>query len=109
MDKVILVMNDPTCCVNCPLLRSTRTPNTWVCGILHNNGNADIVFEPVDIDSDKKPDWCPLKPVPEKIDVPYFDDTIKAESKNAFEVGMYMYDRGHYRGYNLCIDKILNT
>lgn len=52
-------------------------------------------------------DKCPLKPMPEKIDIPDFDDNIKAKNENAEEVGMYMYDRGHYRGYNLCIDKIL--
>jgi hypothetical protein len=90
MDKVILVMNDPTCCVNCPLLRTSRMPNTWVCGIPHNNGNVDIVFEPVDIDSDTKPNWCPLMPVPEEQMIWYDDGRSDWE-----------------RGYNNCLREII--
>ena len=35
--------------------------------------------------------------------------TKKVKNKNAEEVGAYMYDRGHYRGYNICIDEILGN
>ena len=87
MDKVILVMNDPTCCVNCPLLRTSRKPNTWICGIPHNNGNVDIIFELVDIDSETKPDWCPLKKLPKHFICFGEDD--------------------YAEGYNDCLDEIL--
>jgi hypothetical protein len=90
MDKVILVMNDPTCCANCPLLRTSRMPNTWVCDIPNNNGNVDMVFEPVDIDSDVKPDWCPLKPAPEEQEVLFDDERSDWE-----------------RGYNNCVREIV--
>lgn len=52
-----------------------------------------------------KPDWCPLKPVPEKFSD--FEDIVKAKSDNAYEVGLCMYNRGTIQGYNSCIDKIL--
>lgn len=90
MDKVILVMNDPTCCSNCPLLRTSRMPNTWVCGVPHNNGNVDMVFELVDIDSDTKPNWCPLKPAPEEQMIWYDDERSDRE-----------------RGYNNCLREII--
>lgn len=103
MSKAILVIDMPSCCNECPICasyaESAFSIREYWCTASDNT----------DVDPYDKPKWCPLKPVPEKIDVPDFDDTVKAESENAFEVGMYMYDRGHYRGYNLCIDKILNT
>lgn len=97
MDKVVLVMNDPTCCVNCPLLRTSHMPNTWICGIPHNNGNVDMVFEPVDIDSDTKPDWCPLRLVPEKY------DALAAIENNP------NYDPSYDIGRNDCIDDIIGN
>jgi hypothetical protein len=108
MEKVILVMNDPIRCSNCPLSKYMHRHDTWVCGMPHSGG-FDMIFEPVDMEAETRPNWCPLKPAPEKIDIPDFDDTVKAKSDNAFEVGAYMYDRGNCRGYNACIDKILNT
>ena len=92
MNKAILVMNEPTYCVNCPLLRTSRMPNTWVCGLPHNNGNVDIVFEPVDIDSDTKPDWCPLKPAP-RMRFTYIGHDDEATAN-------------YNRGWNDCLEKI---
>ena len=90
MDKVILVMNDPICCSNCPLLRSTRKSNTWICGIAHNNNNLDMVYEVVDIDSETRPDFCPLMSAPEH-ELLWHDD-----SRDDWA-----------RGYNACLDEIL--
>lgn len=101
MDKVILVIDMPSCCDECRFLDDNYDyPNCIVTG--ETRGYTFRTRE-------QKMDKCPLKPVPRKIDVPAWDDNIKAKNKNAEEVGMYMYDRGHYRGYNICIDKILNT
>ena len=101
MDKAILVIDMPSCCDECRFLDDNYDyPNCIVTG--ETRGYTFRTRE-------QKMDKCPLKPVPRKIDVPAWDDNIKAKNKNAEEVGMYMYDRGHYRGYNICIDKILNT
>ena len=95
--KAILVIDMPERCSDCPCFRYGVDNYCAVTGdtnYSHNNS---------------KPDWCPLTPVPKKIDVPDWDNSIKAKNENAKKVGMYMYDRGHCRGYNACIDKILNT
>ena len=97
MDKAILIIDMPNSCDECPV-RSFIEYGKWCAG----HDNLYINSYPV------KPDWCPLKPMPEKIDVPNWDDNIKAKNKNAEEVGIYMYNRGHYHGYNICIDKILS-
>ncbi len=97
MSKVFAVFDEPVSCDYCPFFNG----EFWKCR--YANRYLDEEKE----DPDFKQDWCPLKPVPEKINIPDWDDNIKAENKNAQEVGMYMYDRGHYRGYNICIDEIL--
>lgn len=92
MSKAILVIDMPESCDKCPFL-FRHEEERW-CWIKSRNSFTT------------KPSWCPLQPILEKIDIPDFDDNIKAKNENAEEVGIYMYDRGHYRGYNLCIDKI---
>lgn len=100
MSKSILVLDTPKNCGKCPISvacgDSVFLPGEYLCPI------NDRMVSP-----EEKPNWCPLKPMPEKIDVPDFDHSIKAKNENAEEVGAYMYDRGHYRGYNICIDNIL--
>ena len=101
MNKAILVIDMPNKCWDCPCCEIWEAiPSIEECTCNLRN---------IIVDKYNKPDWCPLKPVPEKIDVPDWDDDIKAKNKNAEEVGMYMYDRGYYRGYNICIDKILGN
>jgi hypothetical protein len=99
MSKAILVIDMPESCDECPLFCGYYS-DMYCKGI----GNRGINYP---YPKDFRQDWCPLKPMPEKIDVPDWDDSIKAKNENAEEVGMYMYDRGHYRGYNICVDKIL--
>ena len=106
MSKVILVMNDPMFCCNCPLARMSFNRSGYVCAIARQT-DKDCYWENVDMDSETKPDWCPLKPTPEKMDIPDFDYSIRAESDNAFDVGAYMYNRGELYGWNHCLDRIL--
>jgi hypothetical protein len=101
MNKAILVIDMPKCCDECFALDDNGDyPFCLITGECRG-----YTFRT----REQKMDKCPLKPAPEKIDIPDWDYTVKAESDNAYEVGSYMYDRGHYQGYNLCIDKILNT
>ena len=99
MSKAILVMDMPESCAKCPLFGDHYSDMS--CHGLNNRG-IDYPYP-----ENFRQKWCPLKPMPEKTKVPAFDDSIKANNKNAEEVGMYMYDRGIYRGHNLCIDRIL--
>lgn len=85
MDKVILVMNDPMFCCNCPLARMRFNRGGYVCGIARQT-DKDCYLEKVDMDSETKPDWCPLKPLPDKVEV-FMDDWAD--------------------GYNACLEDIL--
>lgn len=102
MDKAILVIDMPRSCMECDI-RFMDEYSDW-CPVHVYEGQEDVFKYKINF---TKPDWCPLKPLPEKIDVPDWDDNIKAKNQNAEEVGAYMYNRGHYRGYNMCVDKIL--
>lgn len=97
MDKAILVIDMPKNCFDCPLCINDEYGLSLKCCLRYKEY----------VDKDGKPDWCPLKPAPEKIDIPDFNNTVKAKSENAYEVGMYMHERGMYLGHNICIDKIL--
>lgn len=99
MNKAILVIDMPDSCSKCPLFGDFYSD--MCCRGLNDRG-IDYPYP-----EDFRQDWCPLKPTPEKINISDFDDTVKAKNENAEEVGMYMYDRGIDRGYNLCVDKIL--
>ena len=45
------------------------------------------------LEKEEKPDWCPLKPMPNKNTKQYSDG--------------YKYGKGYQNGYNACIDEIL--
>lgn len=80
MSKAILVLNEmPTSCKECQFASVFIDPD-FTC--LANNKRITIGI-------DKKPDWCPLVELPEKLDEWYGDDT------DAYE-----------RGYNACLDEI---
>ena len=59
MNKVILVMDDPMRCIDCPLAKYKHR-GSWLCGIGNNA---------IDVDSMVRPDWCPLKEAPERDEV----------------------------------------
>lgn len=85
MSKSVLVIDTPKYCALC-VLRS---------GVLHpfcRVNNRDIT------DSSIRPDWCPLKPLPEKMKVTglYIGEYFKAGGKlPSYKIG-----------WNDCIDEI---
>lgn len=80
MSKVILVMDDPVRCIDCPLAKYKHR-GSWLCGMGNNT---------IDVDSKTRPDWCPLKEAPEEQLVWYDDE------KSDWE-----------RGYNNCLRDIV--
>lgn len=80
MNKVILVMDDPMRCINCPLVKHIHMGG-WFCGVGH---------KVIDVDSMVRPDWCPLKEAPEEQMIWYEDGRSDWE-----------------RGYNNCVYEIL--
>ena len=80
MNKVILVMDDPVRCLNCPLAKYIHMGG-WVCG---TNRNV------IDVDTKTRPDWCQLQEAPEEQEE-WYDD-----ARSAWE-----------RGYNNCLREIV--
>ena len=85
MAKAVLIMDMPECCLDCCcgyFERCTKELNL-VCGATGEDAN-----------NVEKPDWCPLRELPEKI----------PEFKSGYE------DLGtsiRRVGWNACLDKIL--
>lgn len=83
MGKVILIMDNPKNCIQCPLRE--LNPD---CEFCYGAGkDLDIML------AHKKPDWCPLKQIPEK------SDTRKARTLTVLN---------WIEGFNACIDAILS-
>lgn len=86
MSKSILVIDTPTTCNKCPFITINGILDTFCIGFSEKPIGS---YEPHGI---KRPDWCPLRDFPEKLDIDYYDDE-KADFVD---------------GYNTCIDEILN-
>ena len=79
--KAILILEMPKYCEDCPCSFYDR----W-------DLNLNLICSPTkeDVNSGGKPDWCPLKPMPQRANNPD------------------LCDAGRYdKGYNDCIDEIL--
>lgn len=95
MSKSVLVIDTPENCYGCPF-------GTEYCGNLEYAGyceladclDCDVILiteEHYDCESKSRPDWCPLKPLPEK---------------STIENDMTDYQCGMVDGRNQCIDEI---
>ena len=90
MAKAVLVMNMPECCADCYcgyFERDTKELNL-VCGATGEDAN-----------NVGKPDWCPLRELPEK-----------NPSNPELAPGVYYTEKGYevYKnGWNACLDEIL--
>lgn len=82
MSKALLVMDMPKCCRKCDLMFHAEP--CFCSAKLKEINSRDKFVE--------RPDWCPLKPIPEKANHPDWCDGGR-------------YDKG----YNACIDEILGS
>lgn len=98
MSKSVLVMNTPENCYDCPF-------GTSYCGELEYVGYCELADcldcdeilmteEHYDCESKSRPNWCPLKPLPEKKEYIVPIDNIESQ-KDIIAVG-----------WNACIDAI---
>lgn len=89
MAKAVLVMDMPERCadcpLSCPLRNSPHAKNSYACCYLTLKDISKTDYY------DKKPDWCPLRELPEY--KKQFSDNGNTIEKNA--------------GFNECLDKIL--
>ena len=82
MGKAILVMNMPSYCDGCPCCCSTEHFFVAYCQV--KKKTLDDIYT--------KPEWCPLREVPEK--------QVHNAIDNEFQ-------RGAKNGWNSCVNKIL--
>lgn len=87
MAKAVLVMDNPESCFECNFLYCDGDTNLDSC-------QAREEARPVDSETYKKPDWCPLRELPEKI----------PELKSGYEDLSTSIRRV---GWNACLDEIL--
>ena len=98
MSKSVLVIDTPKNCYECPF-------GTEYCGNLEYEGycelagclNSDmrlITEEHYDYESESRPDWCPLKPLPEKKE--YINSVSNIEATKNIAAA----------GWNACLRKI---
>ena len=96
MSKSVLVIDTPENCYDCPF-------GIGYCSDLEYEGLCEladyldcneimITEEHYDCESKSRPDWCPLKPLPEKDD---FDDPYEE------------YYTGYRDGWNKCLEEIV--
>ena len=96
MSKAILVMDMPESCFYCDCCHikdyyyRRKIYDEKFCGI--ENMEVTFYHDQAYYDNYTKPDWCPLKPLPEKEDVNLFNDRA-----------------GYSLGWNACIDEILGA
>ena len=81
--KVILVIDDPSSCWGCRLDHFHMCMGTRERK--NNDGNVN-----------KRPDWCPLKPMPSKMKINYDDISSSEVTEKVVAIG-----------WNSCIDKII--
>lgn len=82
--KGIIVVDIPETCGKCIAFKE------WSGVCLASDHEYDMM------DEGKKPEWCPIKPVPDKVSE--IDELIFVPSR---------YAEGYMDGWNDCIDKIL--
>lgn len=87
MAKAVLVMDMPECCVDCCCGYFERYAKelNLVCGATGEDAN-----------NVEKPDWCPLRELPEKMEV------LPSEKYEFRSLG-----RAFVAGFNVCLEKIL--
>lgn len=86
MSKAVLVMDMPSSCLECPIGQNESIP-------LETCIRCPFGKCAIDAEVETRPDWCPLRELPEKI------TSWKGKSTN--------YQQGHRDGYNACIDELL--
>lgn len=93
MPKAVLVMNYmPTRCCDCELENDVKI-NKTICHVsLRDISDSEY--------SQKKPDWCPLRELPEKKESDSFlTEAVQTDSDVA-------YFNGKDAGFNACLDAI---
>lgn len=90
MTKAVLVIDMPERCTKCPLLLTIpQKGGLALCLARPTNGQEE--YNPKN-EKTWRPDWCPLRELPEKV-----------HNDNGYDE----YSDGYDAGFNACLDEIL--
>ncbi len=95
MAKAVLIMDMPESCIGCNFCHISSEDNESSC-------KAYEVARTIDSDTYKKPNWCPLRELPEKK-----EEIELRECKGSVE-GTWNVPLIENKGFNACLDEILN-
>ena len=96
MSKAVLIMDMPKDCCDCKFCRELDEGVKACCEIMDNPSNSELC-RIIDVHyCMEKPDWCPLKPMPEK-------KVLSGDVADIQKMGKELVDIG----YNACIDELL--
>lgn len=84
MDKAILVIDMPDCCGECPI-HASYADNAFSIREYWCTAMGE------DVNPKTKPDWCPLKPAPEKDEAYY----------------LHEWSAGYKKGWNDCVNYVV--
>lgn len=87
MSKAMLVIDNPKSCSECPCI------SLGCCNAVGGVGFCKTIYDIYD-----KPDWCPLREVPKKVETFNCEELCDVDD---------WYDSGYHNGYNACIDEIM--
>lgn len=102
--KSILIVNTPKNCYECPC----SNEGCYLCQISRRQLEDDF--------QDTRPSWCPLRPLPQKLEVKVdtFDDIMHTEFQMTDVIAdklianiRFETDKLVALGYNACLDEIL--
>lgn len=93
MSKSILVIDTPEACIDCPCHFVEDTGIVW-CGIK----KKVLLAKDIEV---FKPDWCPLRDLPEKKSPKKFCNVVNGRKLWGFHMS------GFNKGFNACINEIL--
>lgn len=92
-EKMILLIDKPKCCSCCPL-----AVDYLCCGTGDEISNDDYGYIGLEEDLTVRPDWCPLKPMPN--DYPPYEKTRNQNFYTEEEFDAYE------KGWNDCLEEI---
>ena len=84
MSKAVLVMDMPESCFGCNCMYCDEESDTETCQAMETARDIDLIED--------RPDWCPLRELPEKANHPAYCDNGRFD-----------------KGWNACLDMILEN
>ena len=95
MAKAVLIMNMPRNCSDCIFCRELHE-GVEACCKLEDEPNDNTLYRMIDDYCRHKPDWCPLRELPEK------KEELSVEEYEFGGLG-----KAFTSGWNACLDEIL--